>query len=331
MMRLSTLWRVDGTIGADGGSPVAEAILARWDADTGSARFFRSSANFLYRCRRAGEPHFLRFADSGERGREAIAAECALLRWLAGKGIAVAVPAQSRAGEMVETVETAWGTFHAVLFPALAGKGRAVADLDEAGFRCWGAALGRLHAATRSYDDPGTAARPTWRGLLAFIAGQIPAEATALQGELAAVEATLAALPTTPDTYGLCHFDFELDNLVWDGECPRILDFDDCAHLWRVADITLALGDFFATGAGTAAPHFRAFVAGYGEAHSLDEAALTQIPVFLRLADLFDYARIERATDLAIIPEHPTWLVQLDGRLRQWAAQYQAGIEGQRA
>jgi hypothetical protein len=56
MMRLSTLWRVDGTIGADGGSPVAEAILARWDADTGSTRFFRSSANFLYRCRRAGEP-----------------------------------------------------------------------------------------------------------------------------------------------------------------------------------------------------------------------------------------------------------------------------------
>ena len=31
MMALSTLWKVDSTIGADGNSPVAEQILQRWE------------------------------------------------------------------------------------------------------------------------------------------------------------------------------------------------------------------------------------------------------------------------------------------------------------
>lgn len=61
MMRLSTMLRVDMTIDADGRSALAQQILANWGHDRGSERFFRSSANFLYRFDRAGAPYFLRF------------------------------------------------------------------------------------------------------------------------------------------------------------------------------------------------------------------------------------------------------------------------------
>ena len=69
MMRLSTLWKVDSTIDADGRSPVADRIVERWTHDPGSARFVRSSANFVYHLTRDGARQFLRFADSGERRR----------------------------------------------------------------------------------------------------------------------------------------------------------------------------------------------------------------------------------------------------------------------
>ena len=55
MMRLSTMWAVDRTIDADGRSPIADEILAAWGHDPGTARFFRSSANFIYTFDRAGD------------------------------------------------------------------------------------------------------------------------------------------------------------------------------------------------------------------------------------------------------------------------------------
>src|SRR5262245_19992348 len=117
MMRLSTLWRVDATINADGGSRIAEHLLERWAHDDGSARFFRSSANFLYRFRHGEHMRFLRFTEAAEQSREAVAAETELVRALDAAGLRVATPLRSLGGRLLETVDTDWGTFHAVVFP----------------------------------------------------------------------------------------------------------------------------------------------------------------------------------------------------------------------
>jgi Ser/Thr protein kinase RdoA (MazF antagonist) len=132
------MWKVDSTIDAGGSSPVAERMLERWTYDRGSVRFFRSSANFLYAFQTKGKHHFLRFADSSERGREAIEGEIELLRWLARAGIDVALPVVSTLGNLIETVDTDWGEFHAVVFPALVGEQLEIGDLDESKFRRWG-------------------------------------------------------------------------------------------------------------------------------------------------------------------------------------------------
>lgn len=145
MMKLSTLWRVDQTIDDEGRSPIADALLACWP-DAGTARFFRSSANFTYRVEGSGATAFLRFADEDERTRAAIEQEMALLRWLDSVGIRVNLPTPSRAGQLVETVETSSGVFHAVLLTALKGEQCEIDELDPTRFGQWGAALGRLHA-----------------------------------------------------------------------------------------------------------------------------------------------------------------------------------------
>lgn len=331
MMRLSTMWKVDSTIHPSGSSPVAERILERWAHDSGSIRFFRSSANFVYVFLINGKRHFLRFADSSERTREAIEAEVDLLRWLEGAGIPVACPVVSESGNFVETVETPWGTFHAVVAPALEGRRFEIEELDDSGFRRWGAALGALHAALERYPGASSARRPTWRDHLGSVAKCLPDESPALQQDLADVSSELAALPQSGDTYGLIHYDFELDNLVWRDDSIEVLDMDDCSYLWYVADIVFALGDLFEGNIDGDDGRLLAFVMGYSEHRPVDQQLPSLVPLFRRLGDLVKYARLVRSTDLTVGPEHPEWLRELSRKLYDRASAYRASIEEHQA
>ncbi len=329
MMRLSTLWSVDCTADAHGRSPVADRILERWAHDRGSARAFRSSANFVYVFRDAGRRRFLRFAHSSERSRETIEAEVDILNWLAGAGVSVARPLPSTGGNVVETVVTDLGTFHAVVFPALEGAcDLDIGDLDAPRFRAWGTALGELHAALKDYPGAGTAARGTWRDHLASAEKYTPKDEPALRREWDRIASALHALPVNRDTYGLIHFDFELDNLCWGDRTIGILDFDDCARYWYVADIAFALRDLFGAGADLGHPSFREFVRGYAAHHPLDEALLAQVPLFLSLSKLLIYARLARATDLPADRDYPEWLEALNRKFQNWMEAYKTSLEG---
>lgn len=327
MMRLSTMWKVHQLDEADGRNPIADGILERWEHDPGSVRLFRASANSVFVFRLAGGRCFLRIADEVERERAAVEAEVALLRWLADAGMNVAAPIPSRSGHCVETVVTAWGTFHAVAFRGLDGAQREVADLDGDGFRAWGAALGRLHAVMRGYDGPARVVRDTWREQLASVARHVQGDDRVVRAEIDRVGDALAALPTDDDRYGLIHGDFELDNLSWRDGAVGILDFDDCARSWFAADVAFALRDLFGDfgdemdlGNGS----FRAFVDGYTAEHPLDEGMVMRLPTFRRLGNLIQYARLVRALDLPEAPEHPAWLRGLRRKLSDRAASYRA-------
>lgn len=328
MMRLSTLWKIDATIDADGRSPVAEHILERWAHDEGSVRFARASANVVYRFVHRDTRQFLRFALSTERSRTAIAAEVALLDWLAGAGVPVARPLRSRTGTLVETVATDLGTVHAVVFAGLEGVHLAIDALDDMHFHAWGAALGQLHAAMPRYPGATSPARGDWRDHLAFIRAHIPPGEPAVRREADHIAAVLGTLPVERDRFGLIHFDFELDNLYWQDRTIAMLDFDDCAHYWYAADIAFALRDLFAAGADLGHPSFRTFVRGYRAQHPLDDDLLARVPLFFRLANLLQYARLVRAVDLPSQPAHPDWLQRLHTKLRSRVEAYPGSLAG---
>ena len=314
MMKLSTMWRVDATIVDDGSSPVAERILEVWAYDPGSLHFFRSSANFTYRFQDQGKGRFLRFVDGSDRHRDMVEAELAIVQALAAAGLDVAAPVPSKLGHAVETVETTWGTFHAVVFPALDGQRYECDELSESGFQAWGVALGRLHAATSPLAD--VSGRPSWSDHLAFIRGYLPQDHPGLQSEFDDLASSLAALSISRETYGLIHGDFEQDNLVWQGNRIGILDFDDCAHMWYAADVAWALRDLLESGADMDDARARAFVEGYREQRPLNEESLSTVPLFLRLSRLHTYARLARTIDIDVKPEYAQWLLDLRGKLR---------------
>jgi Ser/Thr protein kinase RdoA (MazF antagonist) len=326
MMPLSVMWNVERLTSATGTNPVAQQCVARWSHDPESARFFRSSANFLYIFSEDGQQRFLRFAHSSERRRESIDAEIALVNWLAQEGLAVVRPVRSRNERLVETVASGWGTFHAVVFDALEGSQFEIDQLDDAGLRAWGAALGRLHATLKSYPGRVASARPTMRDYLDQAKRVLPSDAPAVWEELHDLESALDALPVDQVTYGLIHFDFELDNLIWQGRTIQMLDFDDCTIAWYAADIAFALRDFCDAGASLSTPGVHAFLEGYATQSRLTDEQVAQIPLFSRLARLIQFARIARALDLAKTPVQPDWLSGLIDKLENRMNAYKMAL-----
>jgi Ser/Thr protein kinase RdoA (MazF antagonist) len=326
MMKLSTMLRVDSTVDTRQQSRIADQILEHWEHDPGSAKFFRSSANFVYVFRIEGKRYFLRFADSAERTGAGIEAEMALLSWLASQGMTVATPVASKNGRCMETVETDLGAFHAVVFAQLQGSQLEIEELNIAQFETWGAALGRLHATTHLYQEPGLSARPTWRDHLVLAQIYSPEDEPEIQAEFDHISSFLASLPVTETNYGLIHGDFELDNLFWQEEILAMLDFDDCSYSWYIADVAFALRDLFETGVDLSHPSFHAFMHGYREHASLDEELIAQLPTFMRLVNLIQYAKLERALDLSKDQDYPEWCTSLLLKLEDWAHNYKASL-----
>ncbi|GAC1407893.1 MAG: hypothetical protein NVSMB52_20990 [Chloroflexota bacterium] len=260
MMTLSTMWSVDRLNRSEGGNPLAEELLGRFHHDPNSARHFRSSANFLFVFRAAGEPHFLRFVAASERPRSEIAAEIDLVNWLSETGILVARPVPSYDGRMVETIETMWGTYHAVVLPAVHGESWSIQEMGMDAFEKWGAALGQLHAAIARYRTAEPVARKTSEQRLAAAFTTIVSLRPGVQEELDSLQSALHTLPTPPHPLPVIHGDFELDNLVWGPAGVGILDFDDCHVATPEADVAYALRDLFPHAFDPTLPALRAFI-----------------------------------------------------------------------
>jgi len=86
------------------------------------------------------------------------------------------------------------------------------------------------------------AKRKTHRDPVDFIEGHLPATEKAAQKELETIE---HLYEKTEEKKGLIHFDFELDNLIWNGERNNIIDFDDAAMYGYGADTAFALRNLF--------------------------------------------------------------------------------------
>jgi len=328
MMKLSTMYAVDSAVDANGKSLVVKPILKHWKHDRESIQFFRASANFVYTFYSEGKRYFLRFASTSERTREAIEAEIDILQWVAGVGMTVATPIPSIGGNFVETVDTDLGTFHAVVFAELKGSQLDIRNLADPQFREWGAALGKLHAAMQSYTGPGIFARKAWKDHLASVRASLPESESVVCSEFEQLVSLLNVLPVTHATYGLVHFDFELDNLYWRDQAIGIGDFDDCSYAWYIADIAFALRDLFSDDIDLDKRSFREFIYGYSIHFPLDEELLSHLPTFLRMTKIFTYSRLVRAMDVPDHPDNPEWLRSLCLKLENWINAYRASLVG---
>jgi Ser/Thr protein kinase RdoA (MazF antagonist) len=326
MMNLSTMGTVVSTLDDDRASPIANEIASRWHHDAGSVRFFRASANFLFTFEHAAAKYMLRFVDAAERSAELIRAELDFVNYLASKRISTPTPVRSAAGNWVETVSTAQGSWNAAVFEHLEGESFELDTLEPAQALRWGETLGKLHAASRGYV---AAQRPSWHDHIAFVRSHLGSDVP-LTAALDKLDKRLSHLPVQDDNFGLIHYDFELDNLIWNRETVGIVDFDDCARYWFAADIAFALRDAFGDSPNAVDlenPIARQFLSGYRSARQIHDADLQFVPLFLALHNLVTISKLQDALKPSDAVVEPEWLIALRTKLQTKINFYRAELE----
>jgi len=329
MIRLTLMKEWFDTVDGEGRSPIAERIAAPWFAEPADAVVGcgPASSNIVCRVTAAGRVYYLRCNHESERTGAAYAAEMAFVEHLAARGVRVARPVPSQAGAFVERVVTPLGAFYAVLLQAAEGTQRELMELDEPSLQVWGRAIAGLHAAAEGYVGAG---RPDWRAHLADATDLVPVAEEAAHRELEVVARALGALPTDAACFGLIHFDMEADNMRWQDGVPTVFDFDDCAHYWFAADVAYALRDLYGDRIeriDLTDWRLRAFVAGYRAERALPESDLLRLPLFVRMHNLYWFARLHRSVAAGVAPGEPQWLSDLRAKLLSKMAAFRDGFE----
>lgn len=276
MIHLSLMKAWFDAIDEERRSPIAEQIAASWfDSDASAVvRCGPVSSNIVCRVTANGSTFYLRCNHESERTGDDYAAEMAFVEHLAAKVMRVARPVPSRDGALVERVSTPLGAFHAVVLEAAEGTQRNLTDMAEPSLHAWGRLMAELHNAAEDYRD---ARRPSWLEHLVFVGDLIPGVEQAAHRELSSATSALSGLSTDAASFGLIHFDMEVDNMRWQDGVPTIFDCDDCAHYWFAADVAFALRDLYQDRIeriDLEDKRLRAFVEGYRAERSLVESHL---------------------------------------------------------
>ena len=235
---------------------IADA-LPLWDLPEGAhAKLINVAENCTYLIEAAGGfKAVLRVHREAYHSRRAIACELAWLDALRRDNV-IEVPGYflGRNGDAIQMAR-APGLANArylVLFHFVEGHAPDETGDMTGGFEELGAIAARCHEHVLNWPKPDPFERLTWDVEAVFgdaptwgnwrDAPEVDAQTRAILEKVEAkVSNRLNAFGKTPERYNLIHADMRLANLLVDGTCTRIIDFDDCGWGWFMYDFAAAI------------------------------------------------------------------------------------------
>lgn len=313
MMNLSLMKTFFSSVDEEWNSPTADQIASRWFEQPDSVKIMRASANLTALVTNQGRHYTLRFNTDTLRPVEDLQNEIRLLLVLRNFNLPVQTPIKSRDNNFVELITVGDLRYTAVLFEFIPGEIKHPDDLELADFNRWGGALGQLHCTLSTHHLTQSINHPQIQEQLKSC--HPPTEHGSL--EKAALLEWVSTLAVNTSTYGLIHYDFELDNLIWNEGQIHIIDFDDTAVSWYAADIVFALQEIWDNHPDPADPRLNHFLEGYRREKDPGELPPSHFRGFSRLERFLDYHRLLKAVDLEANPDHPLWLNNLIDKLNR--------------
>jgi len=265
---------------------------------------------------KVGEAHrVLRITRSNHREIDELKSEMDIIESFYQAGILVSIPIYSINEKKIEEVLVNDEKFYITSFTKAEGHPLNVTDpskWNEKFFQKWGKIMGKMHTLVKNSNYQ-TYKRNHWgsdnnqinetTNFLSQISDQMTKAYECLIKEI-------SLLPKENDTYGLIHNDFHQGNfLVKDGEMT-IFDFDDCSFNWFAQDIAVSF--YHAVWQGMAFnpenqtfPYefIKSFFKGYRNECELKKETIEQIPLFLKLREVFLYRLFNEKWDMEQLEE----------------------------
>lgn len=286
---------------------LAEMMVKNWRYDPESlAHFkrFRISSNAIYPFEINGVKHFLRLSPEASKLRKYIEDEINFTDYLRKEGYHAVKFVESLNTQHVETHDTPWGTYHASVMEAVPGVDLETLEMTEEMAKAFGAELGKLHRLSSTFRAEDSS-RVHCEDVLLKCKGFL--EAAGDESDLLRVIDSLInelkTIPKESKTYGLIHYDFDLDNVFYDERKRSMstIDFDDCIFSWYGMDVVLSMDKI---GKPDLIPFF---LAGY-ETHF--DVNLKHEDAFRKFTLIYSYTRIAQSMQEEWNNE-PDWMLNL--------------------
>ncbi|WP_391118894.1 phosphotransferase enzyme family protein [Psychrobacillus sp. L3] len=259
----------------------------------------------------------VRISDS-RKTKEMVLQEIEWMNFLHEKGLAVPKP------EMILGYEE--GRVRAY-FEFIQGDGIDVTNVlhwNVKRFEQWGRILGRMHALSKQYKV-NEIHRPEWtvENVDVFeIRGYL---SPCIRENYDRLMQSLCTYKITPDTFGLVHNDFHQCNLILANEGTlTTIDFDECSYNWYAQNIAVSFYHAYwqhhsynaDTGSFTYT-FMNHFFVGYQIENLLHENIIKQIPIFLKLREIFLYQLFMRKWEMSNLEEWQKYtLHDLEGKIK---------------
>jgi Ser/Thr protein kinase RdoA (MazF antagonist) len=272
---------------------LALAAAELWELDKHTIEHIGDFGNSVYLARRDGQKLILRLTEPSFRSLAENQAELDHIVHLHACDVRVSVPLASQTGALVEQVTIGERSLLAsacTFAPGVYVDSQSV-YWGEAFFRAWGAALGSIHRASRSFRPAGPR-RWHWMDELLFVNAYslIPADDTPSLYELETLLGWFQRLPASDATFGMTHADFGPRNFNYD---PRLgvtaFDFGNCCYHWYISDLAIALSTLRRLPHDERQRNRDWLLAGYQEVYPIQPGLLAEIDWFIRLRILYVY------------------------------------------
>jgi Ser/Thr protein kinase RdoA (MazF antagonist) len=223
---------------------LAPIVAQAYELDGVSCQLIKSAMLDTYAITAATGPAILRIYPAQRRTKSHVLAELDVLDYLYAAGVAVSISIPQRDGDRLLAIQAPEGARYAALFTYAPGQPLSQ-QCTPPNARTFGYTLAQVHTIADTLTP--LPARPPLdlstlldRSITTLdqVFGQRASEWAYLKQITSAVQSHIAALPTEPPWYGLCHGDVGSANahITADGRLT-LIDFDMCGVGWRAYDI----------------------------------------------------------------------------------------------
>lgn len=248
--------------------------------------------NSVYTFFKDGRDYILRISSRRRKSISDLENELKFIEALAKEGIPVSRPVPSENNLMIEAVDDS----QVVAFEKAEGVAVDVTDTSVWTtdlFYYWGKQIGRMHrVSTQSQLE-----RPQWTKEdpdVLKILPKIPSEL--IKERYIKLLDELRNYDPHPHLYGLIHNDFHQGNFLVKDRRITVFDFDDCAYHWFAYDLAVSFyhaywqaSSFTPERTDFSQVFWLHFLKGYGEEHPIHREMLEQIPILLKIREIFLY------------------------------------------
>jgi len=261
-----------------------------------------SFESLVFEFTRGGGSFILKLTHSLHRNREQVMGEVEWVDHLRKSGVPVCGMSPSLDDNLLEVVEIEDSYFIVYAIEKAPGGHAEKGQWSDELILKWGATLGKLHAATKTFQP----SRKTYRRFQWYEDDTLNAKKYIPGDQLEVIEkieehkSRLRELPRDDGSYGLIHSDLHNWNFYVHNGDIHVFDTDDCHYNWLAYDIGIPLYYALRTaGIGDdnveyARHFFRLFMKGYRKENDIDPVWITHIPDFMKLREMDLYIVITR-------------------------------------